>query len=965
VKKSYWAACNKDLIEAAGGDESYAKSIMPPFHQYQLVQTYIQPLNEGGYAWHDDSMYNTFHSPTENTTVNAIIQKYQQVVVSFCFCEEKQQPDVTLSFRPQTHISGTQVSLGAISVGNNCCHVQGFVNQDSLEHSVSYDTASQATSGKLRVVTTFRTYLPETSFQRERRLSLFLVRHPSCKVFTQDLHQYKIKWDQPRSPVDRLHWGVVGGSAETNSDFTEEQSKKNSVSSLESLGFPGATLTKDHFEQRNRLESDKHSSGVLILDSQTICDRLSSVSLAGALHKKGIVVRRIMPLTNKKNKKRKATSDSLPPCNPTVGDCRPFFDLVTLDQFQRPLELGAEVDETWVVSTFGIERGLVGGGCWSCDSDNLVAVFIRYEERNHGIQKEYNRISDKLPRTGITLHGSGGTALTSGQAGPVPLASSTAGQAGFIERAQDVDNRWNNAMIKLFARQQMIMVFAMPVRAGAEVPTPGKGTYFGTYSPRGLRLCTTSLDVVRRDHGEVNTTVQSHARHALAPHFEFDLIPGPDQEFSEIAPGEPWKILRVEHSDSKRLSFTTNPDVAVQSALSLIPRKAVFESDFVDSFVKAEGWRQFFPEDGVPQFGPRSMESMELPSSMSVFRRQQLSIKQAIGVAARCSVASMLRQLKRNFVGGKLGPLEGQEFYLQLGPLRVSPCPSANRCHDRTTLFMIGADGNHRQERCGIEWVRLHPDQFKDLLCNVVLMRLAGMTLPLATWNDLAGAQLGYTKGSSFLPGVKHMDSYLQFLSVVTGKQNGKMTHITSIQLAGSIYDECKTFTGYRNMVRAWVVTHADAIISVVLEGKGELLREDLVEAFVGSFHSEGWEKSLGVGGVLFVSGICVADVEEMMQPAWGDVVEVHAGYGGDDGCKVVGVAGGPRRSLTELCDLILHYLRNEANDDVLHSLGMVKEGGQVTNKMLPGDQETNLGVGSCGPEQNESYYWIVGVISK
>jgi hypothetical protein len=283
--------------------------------------------------------------------------------------------------------------------------------------------------------------------------------------------------------------------------------------------------------------------------------------------------------------------------------------------------------------------------------------------------------------------------------------------------------------------------------------------------------------------------------------------------------------------------------------------------------------------------------------------------------AFRCSVAEFARMRFQNIFDNKAGPLVCGN-YQHLGWAHATvPIPHPIRTYNVTTLAFIHACGKLTEKGCQrISASTITDEQMSDLLFRSIVLRTTGRV----------AAYVAYAKYRGFkgihLPTIDDLPNFSEFLKCSTGL-SGKMTPLVSRQYSRSLFEASTggfpTYLSFLSNVQGQIFSLVSGWAVLQKQNK---LPDNYRETFSEKLTLLLRESSNGVGKRAdFISGHCIADIEEVLTDPFGPVHKVVFGPGGASGAKLLGKNG-------DKCAIqLLHFFRSKAPPELLDCMGLTR----------------------------------------
>jgi hypothetical protein len=283
--------------------------------------------------------------------------------------------------------------------------------------------------------------------------------------------------------------------------------------------------------------------------------------------------------------------------------------------------------------------------------------------------------------------------------------------------------------------------------------------------------------------------------------------------------------------------------------------------------------------------------------------------------AFRCSVAEFARMRLQNIFDNKAGPLVCGN-YQHLGWAHATvPIPHPIRTYNVTTLAFIHACGKLTEKGCQrISAATVTDQQMSDLLFRSIVLRTTGRV----------AAYVAYAKYRGFkgihLPTIDDLPNFSDFLKCSTGL-SGKMTPLVSRQYSRSLFEASTggfpTYLSFLSNVQGQIFSMVSGWAGLQKQNK---LPDNYRETFSKKLTLLLREASNGVGKRAdFISGHCIADIEEVLIDPFGPVHKVVFGPGGASGAKLLGKNGD--KCATQL----LQFFRSKAPPELLDCMGLTR----------------------------------------
>jgi hypothetical protein len=180
------------------------------------------------------------------------------------------------------------------------------------------------------------------------------------------------------------------------------------------------------------------------------------------------------------------------------------------------------------------------------------------------------------------------------------------------------------------------------------------------------------------------------------------------------------------------------------------------------------------------------------------------------------------------------------------------------------------------------------------------------------------------TENRLLIPGTKELALFCKFLEETTpgGRENGKMNRYTKSLYHASLPGDCKSTVGVFSDFILRLANELQEQVQRMWGCRGSVTRDDWVALLAGCL-----ESSVKYGGkknsILFLSGIIIADVEEVVDGPFGEQEQLYLGSGGVRGLQLLASEPADGGGNIQKAERIRKYLNQDAPPHILSALGL------------------------------------------
>jgi hypothetical protein len=178
------------------------------------------------------------------------------------------------------------------------------------------------------------------------------------------------------------------------------------------------------------------------------------------------------------------------------------------------------------------------------------------------------------------------------------------------------------------------------------------------------------------------------------------------------------------------------------------------------------------------------------------------------------------------------------------------------------------------------------------------------------------------------IPGTEALALFCKFLEETTpgGRENGKMNRYTKSLYHASLPGDCKSTVGVFSDFIQRLANELKEQVQRIWGRRGSVTRDDWVALVAGCLESS--VKYRGKkNSILFLSGIIIADVEEVVDGPFGEQEQVYLGSGGLRGLQLLASETADGGGNIHKAERIRKYLNQDAPPHVLSALGLERVG--------------------------------------
>jgi hypothetical protein len=598
--------------------------VVPPLVVFEMIQSSLNFLGDGGYAAHDDS--GTF--VTDNGR-NYGDEDHNMIVPTF-FWSNRDDVSTSVTWRDKCNPLSNNCSINTISGG---VHLQTYGVQGNLQHLVDRPSTKKIRQEGKPPITKSDHRLAQSLRSTERfqvaHHRILFASNPDIRSvgvasdynFRLRLGQYTEKNKLMGTPI-RPEDPSVERNAEMREYFTPELIQDKGLGSCVSTDddLPGTAALDDGAEAANSGLLDRfldvapakfpspleiYSNYPLGLN-RYLKSPLSPYEFFRSGEGLGLLLKeRISPVVYLDDKKT----------NIEVADKVNYGLLMATDPVTKelhPVVPGVVFAAAAVYRTLGLVTSQTDSQVWPFDYERLLGYVMAQFYKNEfpesktqargplldyrRLKAQGNKLNTTTPQTtgrlGFWGAGQGGAGELTGQVQP-DLNKASSGESAVLERAQKVASPGNQAMLLAAQRNAWIQVYVKvgpttipehevcydhPLSAPLRNSTMAKVVYLGTYEIE-------NVEYKRVDIAELKKHMEY--QESLAAGSEFKL-PSTDGDFKRyyrfrtqmhlrfhLKPVEHplvdrgWRYLRIAKQDPRRIQVLIPPEVPINQALSV------------------------------------------------------------------------------------------------------------------------------------------------------------------------------------------------------------------------------------------------------------------------------------------------------------------------------------------------------------------------------------------------------------